>query len=89
MSAEEFLRRAFSGLEANSDFSEAVVRLNDGSRLHFCHRVGQRWAKAEGGSAEQVLAAIATFRLNGKHLDISFRDGGRWEARFRDTVRLG
>jgi hypothetical protein len=94
MSADDFLRRAFVGLEVNEDFTEAVLRLDDGSWLHLCHRVGQRTVKADGGASEvtmaaQVLAHIATFRLNGKHLDVSFNDGSCWEARFRDAGRPG
>ena len=62
----------------------------DGSRLCFCHRVGERWAKAlpaaasgeRPGLADQVLQRIALFRLNAKHLDVQFHDGSRWEARF-------
>ena len=82
MTTEELLRGAFVGLEVNDDFSEAVLCLADGGRLRFCHRVGERWAKAEGPVAEQVLAAVVGFRLNGKHLDIRFTDGSRWEAWF-------
>jgi hypothetical protein len=91
MTGETILRRALVSLEANDTFSEAVLLLADGSRLRFCHRVGERWAKAEradgteaGGTlAAGVLATVATFRLNAKHLDVQFQDGGRWEARFR------
>jgi hypothetical protein len=61
----------------------------DESRLCFCHRVGERWAKAvgpdgreeSGGLAAQLLSAMAMFRLNAKHLDIHFADGSRWEER--------
>jgi hypothetical protein len=84
MTHEAFLRRALVSLEVNDTFSEAVVVMSDGSRLCFCHRVGERWAGAEGaGLAEEVLALIRTFRLNGKHLDVQLQDGSRWEARFR------
>ena len=34
-------------------------------------------------SANQVLSAMALFRLNAKHLDIQFADGSRWEMRLR------
>jgi hypothetical protein len=82
MTNEAFLRRALASVEVNDTFSEAAVVMTDRSRLCFCHRVGERWASAEGaGLAEEVLAMIATFRLNGKHLDVQFRDGSRWEAR--------
>ena len=74
----------------NADFTEAAVAMADGSRLSFCHRVGERWARSEQpqkaaqpSAAEQVLATVARFRLNGKHLEIQFADGSRWAARFR------
>jgi hypothetical protein len=90
MSGEEALRAALRSLEVNDDFTEAILLLRDGSQLRFCHRVGERWAKAvaaaetggDAGVAERVLSHISLFRLNGKHLDILFRDGSRWEAAF-------
>ena len=87
MTSEEEFRLAFASLELNEDFTEAVLTMRDGSRLYFCHRVGERWAKATGsgeaeGVAGQLLPLIGMFRLNGKHLDIQFQDGSRWEARF-------
>jgi hypothetical protein len=91
MTGEELLRQAFVAQETDQTFSEAVLRLRDGSRVCFRHRVGERWAKAvgpkgresEGGTAGDVLASMALFRLNAKHLDIIFTDGSRWETRFR------
>ena len=91
MTHEEFLRHAFVGIEVDGAFAEAVLTLRDGSRLAFCHRVGERWAKAVGpasaeaqaGMAGEVLSRIALFRLNAKHLDVQFSDGSRWETRFR------
>lgn len=91
MSSEALLVEAFVSLDANAEFSEAVVQLRDGTRLCFCHRVGERWAKAVGsdaqvnlgGIADEILQGIAMFRLNAKHLDVSFADGSRWEKRFR------
>jgi hypothetical protein len=91
MSQNAFLRRSFTALEVNDVFTEAVVTLQDGSQLRFCHRVGERWARAgerdqdqsQPNLAEQVLAALAMFRLNGKHLDLQFRDGSHWTAPFR------
>ncbi len=84
MTGEALLRGALASVEVNDDFSAAVVTMSDGSRLCFRHRVGERWASAEGGGrAAEVLALIHVFRLNGKHLDVQFRDGSRWEARFR------
>ena len=96
MTAEELLRGSLVSLEVNADFSEAVVRMRDDSQLCFCHRVGERWAKAivlgEGDSnaslAGQVLALMALFRLNAKHLDVQFQDGSRWEARFGDASQV-
>jgi len=89
MTHEEFLRSAFVALEVNEDFSEAVLVMRDGSRLRFRHRVGERWARAVAPpeaagetAAGRVLALIGQFRLNGKHLDVQFQDGSRWEARF-------
>jgi hypothetical protein len=91
MSATQELDRAFMSIDVNHDYSEAVLLLADRTRLCFCHRVGERWAKAvgpagaeeQGGQAAAILAAIAMFRLNAKHLDISFSDGSRWEKKFR------
>ena len=84
MTGEAFLRGALASLEVNDTFSEAVVVMSDGSRLCFRHRVGERWASAEGGGrAAEVLAMIQLFRLNGKHLDVRFQDGSGWEALFR------
>jgi hypothetical protein len=91
MSGEELLRTSFAAVEVNSDFSEAVVTMRDGSRLCFCHRVGERWAKAVGppeaesapGFAGAALSQMTLFRLNAKHLDVQLADGSRWEVRFR------
>ncbi len=84
MQDDERLRRAFVSVEVNDSFTEAVILLSDQSKLCVCHRVGERWVKAAGpGLAEQVLAGIATFRLNGKHLELAFADSSRWELRFQ------
>jgi hypothetical protein len=90
MTAEELLRAAFVSVEVNETFTHATVSLNDNSKLRFCHRVGERWVKAEAGQeeatpalAQNLLARIAMFRLNRKHLDMQFDDGSRWEVRFR------
>jgi hypothetical protein len=82
--AEEW-RAGFAGIEVlDSAFSEAVVTFQDGSSLRFRHRVGERWAKAEGhGLAQYYLTRLSFFRLNAKHLEIRLRDGTTWEARFR------
>ncbi len=89
---EQFLREAFAGLEVNDTFTEAAVLFRDQSRLTFCHRVGERTARALGPGGEEnsntlagaVLASLKLFRLNGKHLDLFFQDGSRWEALFRE-----
>ena len=83
MTDADFLRGSFAALEVNSEFSESVLVLSDASCLHFCHRVGERTVKATGsGVAAQVLARIALFRLNPKHLEIHFEDGSSWETLF-------
>lgn len=87
MKSDKTLRTALVSVEFNEAFTEAVLHLQDRSRLCFCHRVGERWAKAvgpqereqEGGKAEQLLSAIRMFRLNRKHLDIQFEDDSRWD----------
>ncbi len=87
MTCAETLRAELLTVEADSRFTEAVLRFRDDSRLYFCHRIGERWAKAAGptgneeagGLAEKLLAAITMFRLNAKHLDIQFDDGSRWD----------
>jgi hypothetical protein len=87
MDNEAFLRGALSSLEVNDTFTEAVVVMTDGSHLCFCHRVGERWVRAEGaGFAGEILPTIVRFRLNGKHLDVQFQDGSRWEAHFRGSA---
>lgn len=87
MSKEEVLRDSFVSIKTDARFTEAVVTLRDESLLYFCHRVGERWAKAvrpegnEGGCSQELLDAIRMFRLNSKHLEILFNDGSCWEWR--------
>jgi hypothetical protein len=83
------LRGWFVSLEVSEDFTQAVLLMRDGSRLCFRHRPGTRQAEAvaapgaeDAGFAGRVLALIALFRLNARHLDVQFKDGGRWEAPF-------
>lgn len=91
MSHAEKLRTAVLSAEVNETFTEAVLRLSDESRLCFCHRVGERWAKAlgpeemepEAGLAGEVLAEIQQFRLNARHLEILFQDASRWDEPLR------
>lgn len=93
MTGEQWLRDSLQAHDVNDDFTEAVLSLRDQTRLSFCHRVGERWAKATGpegqeaagGAAAHVLTLIAMFRLNRKHLDIHFADGSRWELRFLEA----
>lgn len=93
MTSEESFRAAFVSLEVNPEFTEAVLGMRDGSRLRFCHRVGQRWARVESsgdpGLAGQMLELIGLFRLNRKHLDILFHDGSRWEVWFGYSASQG
>lgn len=87
MTSEQRLRAALVTIVVNEDFTEAVLRLRDDSRLCFCHRVDERWAKSvgpekreqEGGTAAEILSTIQMFRLNRKHLDVQFEDGSRWD----------
>ena len=87
MTREQTLRASLDSVEADAAFTEAVMRFRDGSRLYFCHKVGERWMKAVGvdgrvedtGTAGETLAAVTMFRLNAKHLDIAFIDGSRWD----------
>jgi hypothetical protein len=62
MTSDEVLRRAFASLEVNGDFSEAELLLRDGSRLCFCHRVGERWAKAVGPREAEDNATLGFAR---------------------------
>ncbi|GIW79336.1 MAG: hypothetical protein KatS3mg105_1143 [Gemmatales bacterium] len=83
MRAEERLRAALRSIEVDDGFTQADVGLDDGSLLRFRHRVGERTAQAIGqGVAEDLLARMAMFRLNRKHLEVLFSDGSRWEVYF-------
>lgn len=94
MTSAQALTGSLLSLQTDETYSEAVVTFEDGSRLCFCHRVGERWAKAvgpdaaeqESGVAGRLLAAVSMFRLNAKHLEIQFQDGSRWEEPFRPTA---
>jgi hypothetical protein len=96
MLAAELLRASLVTVNADEKFTQAVMQFRDGSRLLFCHRVDERWAKAlaaeqhaeesgQAGIAGQLLAAMTIFRLNAKHLDVQFLDGSRWD----EPVRSG
>jgi hypothetical protein len=85
----DYLRQSFAAIRVNADFTEALLTTQDGSRLFFRHRVDERSAHVKGNQApgaenqaERVLASLARFRLNAKHLDLSFQDGSRWEVAF-------
>ena len=92
MISAETLRTSLLTVEVDEAFTEAVLRLHDNSRLCFCHRVDERWAKSvaadgredEAGLAGELLSVITMFRLNAKHLDIQFQDGSRWDESLRD-----
>jgi hypothetical protein len=94
---EDILRAELIAVEADKNFTEAVMRFGDNSRLCFCHRVGERWAKAvgpedredEAGLAGELLRAITMFRLNAKHLDIQFEDDSRWDEALQELNRGG
>jgi hypothetical protein len=89
MTTAECLRTELLSVSAAEQFTFAVMQFRDGSRLHFCHRVDERWVHATGpgiphagsGLAGELRAAITTFRLNAKHLDIHFADGSRWDEK--------
>ena len=87
MISADTLRTSLRAVEVDEAFTEAVLQLHDNSRLCFCHRVDERWAKSvgasgredEAGLAGELLSVITMFRLNAKHLDIQFQDGSRWD----------
>ena len=87
MTSEELLKSELLTVEVNEGFTEAVMQFEDGSRLCFCHRADERWAKSvepdgresDAGLAGKLLSAIKLFRLNAKHLDIKFQDDSRWD----------
>lgn len=89
MNLSQRLAQELASVSAAEQFTFAVMQFRDGSRLHFCHRVDERWVQAIGpmaagddsGLAGTLRAAITTFRLNSKHLDIQFADGSRWDER--------
>ncbi len=97
LTSEDTLRKALLTVKANEKFTEAVMILRDKSRLCFCHRVGERWAKAvgpeqredEAGQAGELLNAMSMFRLNAKHLDIQFEDGSRWDEALQEFQQGG
>ena len=97
MTTEDILRAGLIAVAADKNFTEAVMRLGDNSKLCFCHRVGERWAKAvgpedredEAGLAGELLRDITMFRLNATHLDIQFEDGSRWDEALQELNRDG
>jgi|SRR5579872_5607817 len=98
MTSAQRLRSNLLTVAVDEAFTEAVLRLQDDSRLCFCHRVGERWAKAVGpndkdsengsGLAGGLLSAMTMFRLNAKHLDIQFADGSRWADALQNFSQL-
>ena len=97
LTSEDTLRKALLTVKANEKFTEAVMILRDNSRLCFCHRVGERWAKAvgpeqreaEAGLAGELLSSVSMFSLNAKHLDIQFEDGSRWDEALQEFNQGG
>ncbi len=95
MISADTLRTSLRTVDVDEAFTEAVLRLHDNSRLCFCHRVDERWAKSVGadgqedqaGLAGELLSVITMFRLNAKHLDIQFQDGSRWDETLHDFDR--
>ena len=81
----DVLQDLFVSIKTEVRFTEAAVTLRDESVLYFCHRVGERWAKAVGpegkevGCSHKLLDAMRMFRLNAKHLEIVLDDGSCWE----------
>ena len=97
MTRADTLRMVLVTVEANEQFTEAVMQFRDGSRLCFCHRVGERWAKAvgpsqredEAGLAAELLSDMTMFRLNARHLDIQFADDSRWDEKIAQAGDAG
>lgn len=85
VSSEETLDSALISTQANENYTEAAMTFADNSQLHFRHTIHERWVRAlaEPGDAtclaRTLLPLITTFRLNAKHLDITFQDGTRWD----------
>ncbi len=53
MNSAETLRTSLFTVEVDEAFTEAVLRLHDNSRLCFCHRVDERWAKSVGAEGRE------------------------------------
>lgn len=87
MTDADYLRCVFVAAEVNEDFTTASLRLHGDNKLNFVHRVGMRTVNSEGPLASELMAKIATFRLNSKHLDIHFVDGSRWEIILGEHAR--
>lgn len=76
MTSDETLLSALRSVEVNKDFTEAVLRLQDHSRLCLCHHVDERWAKTvgpkereqEGGEAEARPRRLLPARWGGTSL---------------------
>ena len=60
MTSEEEFRESFASVEVSADFTFAVLTMRDGSRLSFCHRVGERWARAVGAGDAKTFDAVFT-----------------------------
>jgi len=85
----DFSRDSATDYIVNSDFTEATLSFRDGSSLQFVHKArDQRWARpsADDTIAGQVCRSLRQFRLNAKHLQLFFEDGG--EVEFFASQRL-
>jgi len=63
MTSEEQLRSELLAVEVNEDFTEAVMQFHDNSKLCFCHRVGERWAKSVGPVPDTAGLPVAELVL--------------------------
>ena len=63
MGSAEQLTKDLVEVVKNEDFTEAVVTLEDGTRLYFCHRVGERWAKSVGPEMQEDEGGLASALL--------------------------
>ena len=89
----EFTRQAVTRYVANAEFNEAALYFTDGSFLQFVHKgLNERWARpsADDTLAGQVCRALRLFRLNAKHLQLYFEEGGDVEffsdQKFRNSL---
>jgi len=78
----EYVKEKATRYEVNAAFNQATLHFDDGSHLQFEHTSrSNRWARAsaDGTTADEVCRSIQQFRLNAKHLQLFFEDGGNVE----------